>query len=202
MALAPWRFVGPSSSVIARSLPRVSHAARCTVVIVNRGSAAGASRTHDHSQIYGLEQIPPTVARETEAFAGAGDCVVCNFASNEQLRVATTENASVVAHPAPTMAQELVVIPPHVASITEAETRDLGAIADALGEAVSRLQLHLGATLPFNLVIHTAPAGVKEFHWHAHVYPRLVRWGGLEIGAEMPIVAADPQETARRLSTS
>jgi len=173
----------------------------CAVVIVNRGSAAGASRTHDHSQIYGLEEIPPTLARETEAFAGADDCVVCDFASNERLRVATTENASVVAHPVPTMAQELIVIPPHVASIAEAETRDLGAIADALGEAVSRLQLHLGATLPFNLVVHTAPVGVERFHWHAHVYPRLVRWGGLEIGAEMPIVAADPQETARRLSS-
>jgi UDPglucose--hexose-1-phosphate uridylyltransferase len=173
----------------------------CTVVIVNRGRTAGASRTHDHAQIYGLEHIPPTVARETKAFNDP-ECVLCSFTQDDNLRVAEIDHTTVVAHPVPTMAHELLVIPPHSPSLADVESGDLGATSDALGEAVTRLQLELGESLPFNLVIHTAPVGVDSFHWHAHIYPRIARWGGLEIGAEMPIVAANPQETARSLSSS
>jgi UDPglucose--hexose-1-phosphate uridylyltransferase len=171
------------------------------VVILNRGRAAGASRTHDHAQIYGLEQPPPTVAREIETFAEDG-CLLCEFADRDDLRVAATDTTAVVAHPVPLMAHELIVIPHHAASLSSEESGDLGAISDALGDAVTRLQRILGESLPFNLVIHTAPTGVERFHWHAHIYPRLARWGGLEIGAELPIVAADPQETARSLGAS
>lgn len=170
----------------------------CTVVIVNRGFAAGASRTHDHAQVYGLGNVPPTVAREAESFAEDG-CVLCGFLERDDLAVLQTERAAVFAHPAPTMGHELVVVPPHTRSLADAETADLGSIAEALGDCVLRLKRTYGATLPFNVVIHSAPDGAEGFHWHAHVYPRLSRWGGLEIGAEMPIVAADPQETARSL---
>lgn len=170
----------------------------CPIVILNRGRAAGASRTHDHSQIYGLADTPPTLQREIESFAEDG-CVLCAMADDETIRVAETEKAIVVAHPVPTMPHEVVIVPPHRPTLAEAETADLGQIADALGEGVRRLQRVLGGALPFNLVVHTAPEGVERFHWHAHVYPRLVRWGGLEIGAEVPIVAADPQDTTRKL---
>jgi UDPglucose--hexose-1-phosphate uridylyltransferase len=171
------------------------------VIIVNRGRAAGASRTHDHAQIYGLERVPPTLAREVATFAEES-CVLCEFAVRDELRVAATESTTVVAHPVPLWAHELVVIPPHSPSLAALESGDLGAIADALGEAVLRLQRGVGESVPFNLVVHTAPSGVEKFHWHAHIYPRSATWGGLEIGAELPIVAADPQETARSLGDS
>jgi UDPglucose--hexose-1-phosphate uridylyltransferase len=173
----------------------------CAVVIVNRGRSAGASRTHDHAQIYGLEHTPPTLMREIESFQH-DPCVLCDFANQDDLRVAATESTAVVVHPVPTWAHEVLVIPPHAASLERTESIDLGAISDAFGEAVVRLQRSLGEGVPFNLVIHTAPKDVEAFHWHAHVYPRLARWGGLEIGAELPIVAADPQETARSLRGS
>ena len=172
----------------------------CTVVIVNRGRAAGASRTHDHAQIYGLEIVPPTIARECEAFMD-DECVVCSFATNDEIRVASADDTAVVAHPVPTMAEELLIIPPHNATLADVESGELGAIADAFAEGMSRLERGFGASVPFNAVIHTAPHGVDRFHWHGHIYPRLARWGGLEIGAEIPIVAADPQDTARRLSS-
>jgi galactose-1-phosphate uridylyltransferase len=136
-----------------------------------------------------------------ESFAG-DECVLCSFAARDDVRVASTETTHVVAHPVPTMAHELLVIPPHAPTLAGIESGDLGAISDGLGEAVVRLQRALGGPIPFNLVIHTAPVGVDAFHWHAHVYPRLATWGGLEIGAELPIVAADPQETARSMAGS
>lgn len=175
---------------------------QCPMIIVNRGRAAGASRSHDHGQIYGLEPIAPTIAREMESFADQGGCVLCSIGEREDLHVVRTERAAAVAHPAPTMAHEVLVVPPHQHSLAVVETADLGAIAEALGEAVLRLKRAFGESLPFNLVVHTAPHGVERFHWHAHVYPRLSRWGGLEIGAEVPIVAADPQETASKLRSS
>jgi UDPglucose--hexose-1-phosphate uridylyltransferase len=173
----------------------------CAVVIFNRGRAAGASRTHDHGQVYGLGSIPPTIAREAEAFEET-DCVLCGFARDDGLRVAAHESTAIIAHPVPLMAHELLVIPPHSASLSGEESADLGTISDALGDAVVRLQTVIGEGAPFNLVIHTAPSGVEAFHWHAHIYPRLATWGGLEIGTELPIVAADPQETARSLRSS
>jgi UDPglucose--hexose-1-phosphate uridylyltransferase len=171
------------------------------VVILNRGRAAGASRSHDHGQIYGLPQMPPTIERESAALA-EDECVLCTFAMRDDVHVCDSDGTAVVAHPVPTMGHELLIIPPHEASLATVESGALGAIADALGDGVLRLQHAFGIGLPFNLVIHTAPSGVDAFHWHAHIYPRLSRWGGLEVGAEMPIVAADPQETARKLRAS
>ena len=173
----------------------------CVVVIVNRGRVAGASRTHDHAQIYGLESVPPTLARETKSFNDP-ECVLCAFVTDADLHVASVDNTVVVAHPVPTMAHEVLVVPPHSPSLAEVESGDLGATSDAFGEAVSRLQRTLGETVPFNLVIHTSPTGVAAFHWHAHVYPRLATWGGLEIGTDLPIVAADPHETARSMRSA
>jgi UDPglucose--hexose-1-phosphate uridylyltransferase len=174
---------------------------RCTLVIANRGKSAGASRSHDHAQIYGLAHIPPTIERECLSF-GEQRCVLCEFTEREDLRVGSADGTTVMAHPAPTMGHELLVVPPHSPSLRDVESDQLGEVADALGEAMRRLQHAFGETLPFNLVIHSAPADTERFHWHAHIYPRLARWGGLEVGAEMPIVASDPQDTARRLDAS
>jgi galactose-1-phosphate uridylyltransferase len=94
------------------------------------------------------------------------------------------------------------VIGPCVGRITDVSDGDLPVVADAFASAVRRAVTLYSDSLPFNLVIHTAPDGVDRFHWHAHLMPRTATWGGLEMGAELPIVAADPIETARALRPS
>lgn len=170
----------------------------CPVVVWNRGRAAGATRSHPHGQLFGLDLVPPTIEREVGTF-GAGDCVLCELASRDELRVATLDHSVVLAHPAPLVGHELLVIPRCQPSITDVATEELGEIAEAWAAGVEALKRGIGDTVSFNLVLHTAPAGVERFHWHVHLLPRVGLWGGLEMGAELPIVAADPQDTARKL---
>jgi UDPglucose--hexose-1-phosphate uridylyltransferase len=169
-----------------------------TIVAYNKGRAAGASRTHDHGQIFGLDIVPPTIEREMETFA-TGPCALCTIANNSSTMITETAGYRVVAHPVPLVADELLIVPPHGPRFEEVSGDDLGPAAETLAEALRRLEAVLGGAVPFNLVFHTAPAGVDAFHWHAHLMPRTARWAALELGAELPIVASDPLDTAQRL---
>lgn len=168
------------------------------VPVWNRGQAAGASRTHAHGQIFGPDVIPPTLERETRTFADDG-CVLCEWSKDDDLIVNDLGAYRVIAHPVPWVADELLVIPPHEARLTDVTDDGLAEAAEALASVVRRVVGLAGESLQFNLVIHTAPVAADAFHWHAHLMPRTAVWGGLEMGAELAIVAADPRETALRL---
>jgi UDPglucose--hexose-1-phosphate uridylyltransferase len=172
-----------------------------SVVVWNRGRAAGASRTHAHAQLFGLERVPPTLERESLSFAD-DPCALCHIADDRELQVAELNGHRVVAHPVPFVADELLVVPPCTHRLEELDDGGLERAAQAVATAVRRALGALGKGLPFNLVVHTAPREAERFHWHAHLMPRTAVWGGLEMGAELPIVAADPYETARRLRES
>lgn len=186
--------------VICAYRERVRSAPTPAVVPVwNRGHAAGASRTHAHGQIFGLDVTPPTLEHESESFASSDDCVLCGFASDDKLLVTDLGAYRVIAHPVPWVADELLVVGRHTPRMTDVTDDELAGTAEAFASAVRRSVAFFGDVLPFNLVVHTAPSGVDHFHWHAHVMPRTAVWGGLEMGAELAIVAADPYETAVRL---
>jgi UDPglucose--hexose-1-phosphate uridylyltransferase len=190
------------TDVIRAYRERVRSAGTTSVVPVwNRGRAAGASRTHAHGQIFGLDAVPPTLEREAEAFATDG-CVLCEMAVDDDLLLHATDAYRVIAHPVPFVGDELLIVPRHAARITDVSDDELPDVAEAIATAIRRIVTVFGEALPFNLAIHTAPDGVDRFHWHAHLMPRIATWGGYEMGAELPIVAADPSDTARRLSAS
>lgn len=187
------------SDVICAYRERVSAAPTRTVVPVwNRGRAAGASRTHAHGQIFGTDHVPPVLEREGEAFADGG-CVLCTIAGDDDLLITATDDHRVVAHPVPGVADEILIVPRHTPRITDTADEEIGIVAEAFAAAVRRAVTVFGDSLPFNLIVHTAPGGVDDFHWHAHLMPRIATWGGFEMGAELPIVAADPYDTAKRL---
>ncbi len=165
------------------------------VVVWNRGKASGASRTHAHGQIFGLEHVPPTIEREAEAF-GEGPCVLDGLAEDDKLLVAEVDGCRVVAHPVPFVADELLIVPPCTPALETLEDSALATAGEAFAIAITRTLQRLGKGVPFNLVVHSAPRGINRFHWHAHLMPRTAVWGGLEMGAELSIVAADPYETA------
>jgi UDPglucose--hexose-1-phosphate uridylyltransferase len=171
------------------------------VVVWNRGRASGASRTHEHGQIFGLEATPPTLEREHDAFEHA-PCVLCGFVEDDAVAIAQINDCRLIAHPVPFVADELLVVPPHAPRLEAVADDGLAAVAEIFAVAIARTLSNLGDGVPFNLVVHTAPSGVDHFHWHAHLMPRTAIWGGLEMGAELPIVASDPHETALRLRSS
>jgi galactose-1-phosphate uridylyltransferase len=167
---------------------------RCAIVAFNRGRQAGASRSHEHGQLFGLELVPPTVAREAESFASR-PCVLCALRADAEV-VAVHSGVAVVAHPVPLVAHELLVVPPCTPRFDGSDDATLDQTGAAVADALSRARAALGGGLSTNLVVHTAPESCERFHWHAHLYPRTSVWGALEVGAELPIVAADPASTA------
>ncbi len=169
----------------------------CALFSFNRGRGAGASRTHAHGQIFGLKVIPPTVQRETVAFTSP-NCELCRLAGDAP-PVLDHGAVRVVAHPVPLVAHELLVVPQCRPRFDAEGDDSLADAAEALAGALRRLRAAFGANLPMNVVFHTAPGSLPRFHWHAHVMPRLAVWGALELGAELPIVAADPAVTADML---
>jgi UDPglucose--hexose-1-phosphate uridylyltransferase len=165
------------------------------VAIVNRGREAGATRVHEHSQLFGLEVVPPVLERERAAFAD--ECPACDLMTPDD-RVAEIGGVVLVAHPVPLVPHELLILPPHAARFEDAPDTALVSFSDAIADALRRVRVIMEREAGVNVIVHTAPRGSERFHWHAHVYPRSGSWGALEIGAEIPIVAADPADSARR----
>jgi UDPglucose--hexose-1-phosphate uridylyltransferase len=178
---------------------RVAAAPTPSVVAAwNRGRAAGASRSHPHGQLFGLDAVPPTLERESVAFE-ASPCVLCTFASDPELLIVGVDGFKVIAHPVPYVADEVLIVPPCTPRFGDLDDEQLPSAAEAISSVMRRAMAYFGESLPFNMLFHTAPRDVERFHWHAHLMPRLAVWGGLEMGAELPIVAADPYDTARKL---
>jgi UDPglucose--hexose-1-phosphate uridylyltransferase len=168
------------------------------VAVWNRGRLSGASRTHAHGQIFGLEHVPPTIEREAAAF-DRGPCVLDALAEDDRLLVAEIDGYRVIAHPVPFVADELLIVPPCTPALETLDDSALAAAGETFADAIARTLHRLGKGIPFNLVVHSAPRGINRFHWHAHLMPRTAVWGGLEMGAELSIVAADPLQTAHEL---
>jgi hypothetical protein len=84
-------------------------------------------------------------------------------------------------------------------SLAERELADARALAAALRGLLGRLKVAARTRAPYNLVLHTAPPGVEDFHWHLHLLPRLTTFGGFELGTGIVINVVDPDRAAEAL---
>ena len=85
----------------------------------------------------------------------------------------------------------------HQARLEQAD--DDHALAAALRGLLGRLKVAARTRAPYNLVLHTAPPGVEDFHWHLHLLPRLTTYGGFELGTGVIINVVDPDRAAEAL---
>ncbi len=75
-------------------------------------------------------------------------------------------------------------------------------MAAAVGDLLRRFRRVAGDHAPYNLVLHSAPPGVDDFHWHLHLLPRLTTYGGFELGTGVIINVVDPDRAADALRAS
>ena len=62
------------------------------------------------------------------------------------------------------------------------------------------MQADLLGDVAYNLVFHTAPHQHDDaFHWHAHLWPKLVTVAGFERGTGVMINIAPPEDAAEEL---
>ena len=172
-------------------------------IIVNEGPEAGASLEHSHSQLFATAFRPDLTEAELARLT-AGDCAACALVEGERKAVdrvvADGDGLLTVCPWASGMPFEGLILPEdHLPAFEDGdEAADL-ALAMAIRAHLGRIGTAVGDEPALNLVLHSAPPGVDDFHWHLHVLPRLTTLGGFELGTGAHINVVDPDVAADRL---
>jgi UDPglucose--hexose-1-phosphate uridylyltransferase len=178
---------------------------RYTQAIVNHGRESGASLAHPHGQLLGMPFVPGELLDEERAFGRFhGGCILCATVEAEiadPVRVVLADEDCVVVSPywagSP---YELLVIPRHHAVHLQDDTAEtVAAVGRRLRDAIKALNAKLG-DVAFNLVLHTAPHQHQgPFHWHIHIWPKMVTVAGFERGTGVMINIVSPEDAAAEL---
>jgi UDPglucose--hexose-1-phosphate uridylyltransferase len=204
LAQLPAEQVGAAMDVWRERMREHSGAAYVQL-IVNERREAGASLPHTHAQLYALDFVPATVARERER-AGAyntrtmgqdllGDLVAEEVRRRERI-VAIDEEAVLLAPYASRLPFQMMLVP----RVPRPRFQDAGATGAALlHDGLTRLARHLGSSPPLNMWVRTAPAGTDVFCWRIDVMPRLTHLAGLELSTDLNLNIVSPEDAAAAL---
>ena len=98
---------------------------------------------------------------------------------------------------------EMLIIPrQHEAHLPGSDPSDLAAVGRAIRDALAALREHVG-DIAYNLVFHTAPHRHDGlFHWHVHLWPKLVTVAGFERGTGVLINIVAPENGAQELRSA
>ena len=196
---ARFQDVADAPSLLRLSLDRYrAMRARAGVAYVslfkNNGPMSGASLDHIHSQLLGVPELPPRIARETSAFERASACILCTAARENVIN----DSARFVwfAPGASTMTYQQWIVPKrHVSEphhLDEDETRELAALLQSAAAAMSTL------SPSYNWSFVSFPATARG-HFYIDLFPRLTSIAGFEMGTQMFIQVIDPANAAQRL---
>jgi UDPglucose--hexose-1-phosphate uridylyltransferase len=188
-----------------RERMRVHADAAYTHVIVNERREAGASLPHTHAQLYALEFVPATIARERERFGAyaartMGGNLLADLVQEEVRRreriVAIDDEAVLIAPYGARLPYQLMIAP----RVPRMRFEDDGPTAAALlHDALNRLAQRLGSHPPLNLWVRTAPSGAEHYCWRIDIIPRLTHLAGLELGAGVNLNIVAPERAAADL---
>ena len=188
-----------------RERMRAHAGAACLHLVVNEGRAAGASQPHTHAQLFALDFVPASIARERERFGAyatrtMGANLLSEIVQQEVRRreriVAIDAEAVLLSAYAARVPYQLMIAP-RAPRMHFEEDGPTGAAL--LHEALRRLTVVLGATPPLNLWIRTAPSGAEQFCWRIDILPRLMAPGGIELGAGVDVNVVSPEAAAAAL---
>ncbi|MGZ4778586.1 MAG: galactose-1-phosphate uridylyltransferase [Thermoanaerobaculia bacterium] len=162
----------------------------------NNGAMAGASIDHIHSQLLGVPELPPRIARESEGFMRAASCPLCSDATSIVIRDAThfvwsVPYASTMAH------QQWIVPKRHVSEphdLDPSEITELAALLQTAAAGMSRI------ASSYNWSFVSFPT-TRAGHFYVELFPRLTSVAGFELGTDLFIQVVDPAITARKMKT-
>jgi UDPglucose--hexose-1-phosphate uridylyltransferase len=178
----------------------------------NRGSAAGASISHPHSQIITTPLVDLDLKKSSQAasdyFKKRGECVYCQMARWElkaKKRLVFENNGFVALCPfASKVAFEVIISPKthlsYFEKISKEERQDL---AQAMLDVLGKLDKGLGSP-DYNFYLHTAPTDGSSYpfyHWHFTIMPKTSIPAGFEIGTQMEISTIEPEKAAQYLQS-
>jgi UDPglucose--hexose-1-phosphate uridylyltransferase len=178
---------------------------RYTQAIINHGREAGASLSHPHGQLLGLPFVPGEILEEQRAFSRfEGGCILCATIEAELVdgkRILFSNDDVVCVSPfwagSP---YELLIIPrSHDLHLTDSTDDTLKAMGMAVRDSIIALR-EIHGDVAYNLVFHTAPHHYTgAYHWHVHLFPKLVTTAGFERGTGVMINIVPPELAAEQL---
>ncbi|MEP6680416.1 MAG: HIT domain-containing protein [Chloroflexota bacterium] len=189
--------------------PRAPDGELYVQAVQSYGRQAGSRSQHLNMELYAIPQVPHRVAEEIGGGARHTiknrSCVWCGLAATEEEsgeRLVLADDQAVVFAPAASRSPfELMIVPRrHAADFTELDDEAIGACRATLQRTLQALDA-LGDP-PYNLFLHTAPAGQRldqTFHWHWELHPRLRVIAGLERATALAVNPAAPEFAAEVL---
>ncbi|MEI7547507.1 MAG: galactose-1-phosphate uridylyltransferase [Actinomycetota bacterium] len=181
------------------------HHVRYTQVIINHGREAGASLAHPHGQLLGLPFVPGEMIEEERAFTRfEGGCILCATVEAELVEakrvIFATDHAICISPFWAGSPFELLLIPrSHDLHLTDSSDATLQAMGIAIRDSLIALR-EIHGDIAYNLVFHTAPHHYNgSYHWHVHLFPKLVTTAGFERGTGVMINIVPPEQAAGQL---
>lgn len=175
---------------------------RYTQAIINHGREAGASLAHPHGQLLGLPFVPGEILEEQRAFSRFdGGCILCATVEAELVDgkrvLMATDKVMVLSPYWAGSPYELLLIPrEHDLHLTDSSEPDVRAMGVAIRDSLRALR-EVHGDVAYNLVFHTAPHHYNgAYHWHVHLFPKLVTTAGFERGTGVMINIVPPEAAA------
>lgn len=168
----------------------------------NHGSKAGASLSHEHSQIFATTILPPDVFEELELAQihkiEHGTCPYCDILKKElksSRRVWEDKNIGAFTPYASEYHYEAWVFPKrHTDNISTLKTGELKSLAKCLKFILNKVD-KLG--LAYNFFMHQVVSRGDQ-HFYIKIQPRDVNvWAGVELGSGLVINSVSPEEAAK-----
>jgi UDPglucose--hexose-1-phosphate uridylyltransferase len=156
-------------------------------IFENRGAMMGASNPHPHCQIWSTGFVPDEPAAETKAqleyLESKGHCLLCDYlaaerSAGERVIFENDHFAALVPWWAVWPFEVLIVSRRHFGAMPELTSEERDALADALKRMTTRFDNLFETSFPYTMGFHQSPTDGgdhKEWHFHAHFYPPLLR---------------------------
>jgi len=178
-------------------------------VFKNSGARAGASLEHVHSQLVGLDFVPPMLVAELAVAATAADPFgdLMRQATAEDRIVMAAGDLVALAPPAPRQPFEVWILPRSAEPFFHATSPGrVAALAELTQSLIGRLD-RLVPGADYNWWLHQLPSAPASshtaipgnWHWHLEILPRINGLAGFELGTGCHITTMTPHESARLL---
>ncbi len=187
------------------------------LILENCGAVMGASNPHPHCQIWANATVPNEPSKEEASFLAYrqqyGACLLCGYFKveaelGERIVCENEEFAAIVPFWAIWPFETILISKRHFGGIDELSESERDALADILKRMTTRYDNTFQVSFPYSMGFHPRPTDGRphrEWHFHAHFYPPLLRSATVRkfmVGYEMlgsPQRDTTPELAAARL---
>jgi UDPglucose--hexose-1-phosphate uridylyltransferase len=174
-------------------------------IFENKGSMMGNSNSHPHGQIWAQESIPIEAMKELKQFKKyykkykrsiLSDYLKLESKINERIVYQNESFVILVPYWAVWPFETIIISKRKIANILQINKKEQKDFANALKIITTKYDKLFNISFPYSAGIHQAPTDGKEYkewHFHMHFYPPLLRSASIKkfmVGYEM---LAEPQ---------